>query len=237
MKLIGAGFSKTGTMSLKAALEKLGYRCYNMEDTILNYEKGDLQMWNDFMEGRSSMDWHKLFAGYDATTDLPTAFYACEVLKAFPEARVILTVRDPEKWWESLVRMVAMHNARVGRSTFLPRFREFQRLFKNIERVVFGDGFVREVAIARYLQHIENVKATVPPDRLLVFDVKEGWEPLCKFLGVPVPGEPFPHENVGTKTAEKILIRIIISDLIKMALPVVLIVAVVVLVLIYLLTR
>jgi len=235
MKLIGAGYSKTGTMSLKAALEKLGYRCYHMEDAIVNYEKGDLQMWNAYLEGQRDIDWHKLFAEYDAALELSAVCYR-ELMEAFPEARVILTVRDPEKWWESLLQTVEVHNARVGRSTFLPRFREFQRLFKNLERVVFG-GFVREVAIERYKQHVEEVKATVPPDRLLVFDVKEGWEPLCHFLGVPVPDEPFPHENVGSKGVEKILMRVIVSDLIKMALPVVLIVAVVIIVLVYLLSR
>lgn len=236
MELIGAGFSRTGTMSLKVALRKLGYRSYHMEEAVVNYEKGHLDMWNAYMEGRSDMDWHTLLAGYDATADLPAAFYYRELMEVFPEARVILTVRDPEAWWESVEKLVDVHDTLVGRLTFLPRFREFQRLFGNIQRAMCDGLFGRECAIASFNQHIEEVKATVPPDRLLVISVAEGWEPLCEFLDVPVPDEPFPHENVGVKTAEKLMQRMLVNDLIKMAWPVA-VVAVVVIVLVYLLTR
>jgi hypothetical protein len=237
MKLIGAGFSRTGTMSLKAALGKLGYRSYHMEEAIINFEKGHLDLWNAYMEGRSDMDWHKLLEGYDATADLPAALYYRELLAAFPEAHVILTVRDPEAWWQSTAKLVHMQNTLVERLRFLPRFREFQRLFRNVERAVCGGPVTREPAIARFIQHNEEVKATVPPDRLLVFEVKDGWEPLCKFLGVPVPDEPFPHENVGIETVEKLMRKIMITDLVKMALPVVVGMAVVIIVVIYLLSR
>jgi hypothetical protein len=116
------------------------------------------------------------------------------------------------------------------------RFREFQRLFRNVERALCDGPVTREPAIARFIQHNAEVKATIPPDRLLVFEVKDGWEPLCKFLGAPVPDEPFPHENAGIATAERIIQRILLTDLIKMALPVVGVV-VVVIVLVYLLIR
>jgi hypothetical protein len=193
-------------------------------------------MWNAYMEGRSDMDWHKLLEGYDATADLPAALYYRELLAAFPESRVILTVRDPEKWWQSAAKLVYMQNTLVERLRFVSRFREFQRLFRNVERALCDGPVTREPAIARFIQHNAEVKATIPPDRLLVFEVKDGWEPLCKFLGAPVPDEPFPHENAGIATAERIIQRILLTDLIKMALPVVGVV-VVVIVLVYLLIR
>ncbi|MCX6032700.1 MAG: sulfotransferase family protein [Chloroflexi bacterium] len=237
MKLIGAGFSRTGTMSLKAALLKLGYRSYHMEEALVNFEKGHLDMWNAYMEGRSPMDWPKLLTGYDATADLPAALYYREQMEAFPESRVILTVRDPEAWWQSTEKLVHVQNTLVERLRFMPRFREFQRLFRNIERALCGGPVTREPAIARFIQHNEEVKATIPADRLLVFEVKEGWEPLCKFLGAPVPDEPFPHENAGIATVEKLMQRILLTDLLKIALPVLVGIAVVVIVLIYLLSR
>lgn len=129
MKLIGAGFSRTGTMSLKIALGKQGYRSYHMVDAVANFEKGDLDKWNAYMEGRSDMDWHALLAGYDAILDLPAALYYRELMYAFPDARVILTVRDPEKWWQSTAKLVRLHNTLVERIKFVPRFRAFQRLF------------------------------------------------------------------------------------------------------------
>jgi hypothetical protein len=182
------------------------------------------------------MDWHKLLEGYDATADLPAALYYRELLAAFPESRVILTVRDPEKWWQSAAKLVYMQNTLVERLRFVSRFREFQRLFRNVERALCDGPVTREPAIARFIQHNAEVKATIPPDRLLVFEVKDGWEPLCKFLGAPVPDEPFPHENAGIATAERIIQRILLTDLIKMALPVGGVV-VVVIVLVYLLIR
>jgi hypothetical protein len=237
MKLIGAGFSRTGTMSLKAALGKLGYRSYHMEEAVANFEQGHLEMWNAYMEGQSDMDWHALLAGYDATADLPAALYYRELMEAFPEARVILTVRDPEAWWQSVARLVELHDRLVGRLTFLPRFREFQRLFRNIQWTICDGPFGRACAVARFKQHIEEVKETVPPDRLLVVSVAEGWGPLCEFLDEPVPDEPFPHENEGIRTAERILQRILIVDLIRLAWPALAVVAMIVVVLVYLLSR
>ncbi|MCX6032699.1 MAG: sulfotransferase family protein [Chloroflexi bacterium] len=237
MKLIGAGFARTGTMSLRTALGKLGYQAYHMEEAAMNYERGDLAAWNACLEGRSDMDWHKLFAGYDATTDLPACLFYRELMEAFPEARVILTVRDPEKWWQSFEKLTHWHNTMIERLKFVPRFREFQRLFRNVERVAFGGMSERENCIARFNQHNEAVKAAIPPDRLLVFEVKEGWEPLCRFLGVPAPDEPFPHVNEGIATVDRKARSVLISDLIKTALPVVAVVLVVIIVVLYLLNQ
>jgi hypothetical protein len=188
------------------------------------------------MEGKSDMDWHSLFAGYDATTDFPACLSYRELMATFPEARVILTVRDPEKWWQSFAKLAHWHDTVIERLTFLPRFRLFQRLERNVERVAFGSVIEHENCIARFNQHNEAVKAAVPPDRLLVFEVKEGWEPLCKFLGVPVPDEPFPHINEGIATVDRKARAAFINDFRKIALPV-LAVAAAIIVAIYLLIR
>jgi hypothetical protein len=216
MKVIVAGFSRTGTMSTQVALDKLGYRTYHMFEAIKNQEKGHLDMWNAFMEGKNSMDWEKLFEGYDASTDLPACIYWREMMVAFPDAKVILTIRDAESWWKSYQSLVESQQGPVDHLLFLPRFKKLDRLVENNE-------------------HNEAVKTTVPADRLLIFDVKDGWEPLCKFLGVPTPDEPFPHENIGTKLVEKTMGQIVIKDLVKFGLPYLVGTIIVVLIIIYLL--
>jgi len=237
MKIIGAGYSRTGTMSMKSALAKLGYRSYHMEEAVANFERGDLDDWNAYMEGRSDMDWRKLFVGYDATADLPAALYYREQMAAFPDAKVILTVRDPEAWWQSTAKLVNLHNTLVESSKFVPRFGALQRLFRNCERAVTGGSFDHDHVVARFNAHNAEVKATVPPERLLVFEVKDGWEPLCKFLGAPVPNEPFPHDNAGIATVDKMMKRLLLSDLIKLAWPWLIGLALVIAVLILLLNK
>jgi hypothetical protein len=222
MKIIVAGFSRTGTMSMQVALEKLGYRSYHFFEMMANYENNHIKMWNDYMEGKSDMDWVKLLEGYDASTDLPACIYWREMMEAFPDAKVILTVREPEKWWDSWTAMVKSQESSVDRLKFLPRFKAVDQAVINFEREWFNiepGKYVREDSMARFVKHNEDVKSAVPEDRLLVFSVTEGWEPLCNFLGVPVPDEPFPHENVGTKQVEKLMGQIVIKDLIKFGLP------------------
>lgn len=185
----------------------------------MNFEKGDLDKWNAYMEGRSDMDWQKLLSNYDATADLPAALYYREQMAAFPDAKVILTVRDPEAWWQSTAKLVNLHNTLVERIKFLPRFGSFQRLFRNCERAVAGGSFEHDHVVARFNAHNAEVIATVPPDQLLVFEVKDGWEPLCKFLGAPIPNEPFPHENTGIATVEKMMKWLTITDFFKLVWP------------------
>jgi hypothetical protein len=222
MKVIVAGFSRTGTMSMQVALQKFGLRPYHMFEAMRNFENGHMDMWNNYMEGNSDMDWDKLFAGYDASTDLPACIYWREMMEAFPDAKVVLTVRDVEAWWKSWIGMVESQESSVDRLVFLPRFQALDRLVINCERVWFRiepGQYVREDAIKRFNQHNEEVKAAVPPERLLVFNVAEGWEPLCKFLGYPVPNEPFPHENAGTAQVEAIMAEIVQKDMQKYGPP------------------
>jgi hypothetical protein len=109
---------------------------------------------------------------------------------------------------------VASQESKVDKLTFLPRFKAIDTLVHNIERKFFHiepGQYIPEEAITRFNQHNEEVEATVPPERLLVFNVEEGWEPLCKFLGVPVPNEPFPHENAGTANVDQIMFNMMLK--------------------------
>ena len=216
MKVLGAGLSKTGTWTLKVALDMLGLPCYHFGDVVVNYEKGDTDMWNDYMEKKSEMNWHKLYEGYEAATDVPSNLHFREIKSAFPDLKVILSTRDPDKWYASLADTVEKHNTNVVPAMFLPSFNGFQRAFNNSLRIAQVGELTRENAIAWMERHNAEVKKAIPPDRLLVYNVKEGWAPLCEFLGLPVPGEEFPWVNKDFADGEKLLQNTFIRDVKKM---------------------
>ena len=190
LKVIGAGFGRTGTLSVKQALEELGFGpCYHM--TELFDKPGADELWDAIVRGAPA-DWNAVFAGYRAAVDWPACAFYKELMHVYPEAKVLLTVRDPEKWYESVYNTIyrvshrdlsisthrRMVNALIWQGTFDGKFKE------------------KDYAIAVFLRHSEEVKRQVPPEKLLVYDVKESWEPLCAFLGVEVPTDtPFPHLN------------------------------------------
>lgn len=195
MKIIGAGFGRTGTVSLKQAFEHLGYPCYHMQEVMKAYDRGHVEQWEAALRG-DDVDWHALFAGYEATVDFPACVFYRELMAAFPDALVVLSVRDPERWWNSYSKLVGL----VSKATwfnFVPMFRKFSAMNLHLVDYVFAGSLEKDDSIARYLRHIEEVKATVPGERLLVYSVTEGWEPLCRFLGHPVPDRRFPHANAG----------------------------------------
>lgn len=197
MKIIGAGFGRTGTESTAEALEiLLGGKCYHMNEVRAHPEH--LERWYAFgRAGRTGMDWKALLTGYEAAVDWPICNYYRELMAAFPEAKVLLTDRDAEKWYDSFMNLVRV-NAVVSRLRFLvPKFQKFATMIDTAVWHIFPDRYDRAQCIAVYKRHVEEVKRTVPPERLLVFRVQEGWEPLCRFLGVPVPDRPFPHRNTG----------------------------------------
>ena len=222
LRVIGAGFGRTGTLSLKAALETLGFGpCYHMVEVFAHPEHAP--MWR--AAAGQPVDWHRLFAGYRATVDWPACAFYAQLMDAFPDARVILTVRDPERWYESArATIYRMRNPGGGASgaamramfmlgrLLVPRLRTTPDMINEvIWQGTFEDRFEdRERAIAVYQQHNEEVKRRVPPDKLLVYQVGQGWEPLCAFLGVDVPADtPFPHLNdrasFGPRTMRRVL--------------------------------
>jgi len=202
IEVIGAGFGRTGTMSLKVALEELGFGpCYHMIELFGHPEH--VELWEAASQGKT-VNWDELFSGYRATTDWPACSFYKELMEKYPDGKVILTVRDPYGWYEStyntiygMRRMVSSPIFRLA-GVFRPGMGHAARMN---DRLIWEDTFGgsledREGAIRIFEQHNEEVKACVPPDKLLVYEVKEGWGPLCEFLGVEVPEDkPFPHLN------------------------------------------
>jgi len=207
LKVIGAGFGRTGTLSLKAALEELGFGpCYHMSEVFGHPD--DAAQWEALTRGEP-IDLHKLMAGYQAAVDWPACAFYEELMQAYPDAKVLLTVRDPEEWYASASETIYQGSRRFSGSRMASPlsivasifFRGRKRIGSMINALIwertFGGNFEdKDHAIAVFNQHIENVKDRVPPGRLMVYNVKEGWEPLCAFLGVEVPRDkPFPHLN------------------------------------------
>jgi hypothetical protein len=205
MKVIGAGFGRTGTSSLQAALEELlGGKCYHMKD-IMMYP-AQLKMWHEFALGKTpSMDWDRLFAGYVASVDCPACIYYKEIMGVFPEAKIILTVRDSQSWWKSFNRLMSLvDNARLMRF-FIPKLRKLSQFAdKIIIENVFGGRMEKENCINIFERHNQEVREWVPKGRLLEYDVAHGWKPLCDFLGVAIPKKPFPHLNAGKRSLYKL---------------------------------
>lgn len=198
MKVIGAGFGRTGTLSLKKALELIGMGpCYHM-DEMIRFPK-HIDVWKAAAL-KQPVDWNDIFSQYESSLDFPASLYYRELLAAYPDAKVILTVREPERWYQSMYdtayTMMEL-NTPTWFKKYVPQYKRFADLIDLlIWNGVFSGKFTdRQHAIQIYNQHIEQVKQNVPADKLLIFNVKEGWEPLCKFLGVPVPSESFPYVN------------------------------------------
>lgn len=205
IKIIGAGFGRTGTLSLKAALETLGIGpCYHM--TELFQHPDHISYWEAATNGEP-VDWHALFANYQATVDWPGCTFYAELMDAYPDAKVLLSVRDPERWYDSVINTIyhtsSLLKSRLGSLRLLMRLISPQRLriVRMINKLIWQNTFDnrfedKTYALEVFQQHIEEVKQRVPADKLLVYNVKEGWEPLCAFLGVEVPANtPFPHLN------------------------------------------
>ncbi|MEW1615334.1 MULTISPECIES: sulfotransferase family protein [unclassified Streptomyces] len=192
MDIIGVGFGRTGSTSLKAALERLGFGpCHHMTDLLRLPERADL--WEAAADGEEA-DWEALFAGFRSTVDWPGTAFWRELVARYPDARVILSVRDPDRWYES-ARSTIGRELRPG--TWRP---EAVPLLRVVERVVWQrtfDGRFGEPDHAKqvFTDHAAQVREAVEPGRLLVHEISKGWEPLCAFLGVPVPDEPFPRLN------------------------------------------
>ncbi len=197
MRVIGSGFGRTGTLSLKRALEELGFApCYHMEEVIRR--PAHVRAWQDHADGRA-VDWPRLFAGFDAAVDFPASIVYRELMETFPEAKVVHTVRDSARWYDSTYETIYQAQSLFPRwaRTVVPPVGRFARMTESVIWDGLFDGRFedRDAAIARYESWTAEVIDTVPADRLLVFEVAQGWEPLCEFLGVLQPGGPFPHVN------------------------------------------
>ena len=215
LEVIGAGFGRTGTMSLKAGLERLGFsKCHHMEEVGKNPESASF--WQDASQRKVAnepIDWSVPLGGYKAAVDWPSCAFYKELMDAYPDAKVILTTRDPESWYTSVTGTIYGTN-QVEEDAIPPPMRP---LFKMVRAVVWKGTFNgkfedKAYAIDVFNAHIEEVKRVVPAEKLLVYSVKEGWEPLGEFLGVSVPDEPFPHLNEKETFKERLAKRMQASE-------------------------
>ena len=201
LTVIGAGVGRTGTYSLKLAINELGYGpCHHMEEVLLNM-KDQVPLWSDATEGKP--DWTAIYEGYKSAVDWPTAGFFRELNAAYPSAKFILTSRDPRRWAESFSETIYKLLA-VGEDA--PP--DVQAWLAMAGRVINKTGFRAGLSVdqltAAFEAHSAAVKAAIPEERLLVFEVKQGWEPLCSFLGTPVPGTPFPRTNDRSEFWDKV---------------------------------
>ncbi len=205
LEVIGAGFGRTGTMSLKVALEELGFGpCYHMTEVFANPEH--IELWEAAARGEP-LDGGEVFRNYRATVDWPGPAFYEELMERYPDAKVILTVRDSARWYESArntiygIQKTATSPLFSLGALFVPRIQRMRRAALMAADLAWENMFDgrfedRRHAIEVFERWNEEVKERVPPDKLLVYEVKEGWGPLCGFLGVEVPKDkPFPHLN------------------------------------------
>jgi hypothetical protein len=200
LKVIGAGFGRTGTLSLKTALEKLGFgKCYHMVEILRKFRH--MEHWATILCGGKAA-WETLFNGYQSAVDWPVAAYYRDLMHVYPDAKVILTVRDPHSWHRSI--MTTLYQAQRKSVVRLTRvFPPLYRFLNAMEHAIWQDLFQgrledKEHAIRVFQKHIDEVRLVVPPERLLIFEARQGWQPLCSFLNVPVPvDEPYPHRHKG----------------------------------------
>jgi len=204
-QIIGAGLPRTGTLSQKVALELLGFGpCYHMDEVLGNTKL--VATWTDAFEGR--VDWNEVLAGFGSSVDWPGSFYWRELLEAYPDAKVLLSVRDGDAWaksikntiWDFLYGDSIMRDLSRARGHIDPEWMGFTQL---VHRMLERSGLFSAEAIdldsgelaERMRAYNQEVIDTVPAERLLVWSFTDGWEPLCAFLGVAVPEVEFPRVN------------------------------------------
>jgi hypothetical protein len=189
LRVIGAGLGRTGTASLKFALERLlAAPCYHMIEVFVHPEH--VPLWHDAALGRIP-DWNRILAGYAAAVDWPACGFWLELMNTYPEALVLLSLRDAQEWWESARETIfdaADHHPFATA--------EWRAMIADLFRKRWGaDIHDREACITAFNAHNTRVRATVPAGRLLVWKAADGWEPICRALGLAVPAEPFPRAN------------------------------------------
>ncbi|KAJ6556370.1 P-loop containing nucleoside triphosphate hydrolase protein [Mycena capillaripes] len=206
MRVLVLGYPRTGTSSMRAALEMLGYGDVHHMMAVFG-NPPEAEMWTEAINARffgrgtpyGRAEWDQLLGHCQAVTDTPAAMFAADLVAAYPEAKVILTNRDPDKWWKSFSESIG---AIIGSWMFrLAALLDPQGLGRAaavgqlVVSVIIGPIMTEEGGKARFVEHYDNVRKIVPKDRLLEYEVRQGWGPLCAFLGNDVPDVPFPRTN------------------------------------------
>jgi len=195
LSVIGAGFGRTGTDSMRAALDILGVGpCHHMRVLFENPDK--MEQWRTVAHGAEAK-WDELYDGYGAAIDWPTCYYWRELAEYYPEAKILLTVRSAESWYASMSKTIIPYMKDRPPDTVGNKI---------ITDLTFGGRMDdADHMMAVFEKNIADVQAAIPADRLLTFNLGDGWEPLCAFLGVPVPDEPFPRTNAAGEEFESMI--------------------------------
>lgn len=189
LKIVGSGLGRSGTMSMKLALEQLDFGpCHHMIEVFQHPET--MPLWVEAAEGRP--DWDLIFRDYVSMVDYPGCRFWRELADYYPEAKVLHTVRDPDQWFDSTQATIFAPGSFADNPP--PHLEKF---FRAISADFAGSIHDRAVMTDYFRRHSAAVEATIPKDRLLVYQAGEGWDRLCPFLGVPVPETPFPHTNTS----------------------------------------
>jgi len=229
--IIGAGWGRTGTASLKTAFEilKIGPSYHMFE----NYNNDNSNFWIRALKDEKC-DFEEVFSKYNSTTDYPASVFWEDILKQYPNSKVVLTKRDPELWYQSCCETIFQMDRTFCNypslrflELFIPSIKRFRNMIVLMHARDFNYNYEKENVIKAFNNHIANVINKCPKENLLVFEVKEGWEPLCKFLNVPVPDVPFPKINdtdelksriknyIVTRSAIIILVILVLAYVIK----------------------
>lgn len=196
LAVIGSGFGRTGTKSLKEAIEHLGFGpCHHMHEIVEHPEQ--VAHWQALAAGRT-VDWNEVFAGYRSQVDWPGAHVWRELADAFPQAKVVHTVRPEDEWWNSYSRTIGKLMVTYQQIPLPPHISAILDAWGELagKETFGGRPTDRETALAAYRRRTEEVREALPAERLLVFNVAEGWTPLCRFLDAPAPETPFPRHNL-----------------------------------------
>lgn len=194
LDVIGVGLGRTGTASLKLALEQLGFGpCHHMLE--LFQRPGDAVLWQARARGEA-VGWDELLGGFRSSVDWPSVHFWRELVHDFPSAKVILTVREPESWYDSISNTIfkALEQP-LPQQDDAARGQRVMAKDIIVERAFDNRPLDKAHVLGRYAAHNAEVQRSVPAGRLLTYDVSQGWEPLCRFLGVPVRATPFPSAN------------------------------------------
>jgi hypothetical protein len=192
IQVFGAGVGRTGTYSLKLAINQLGLGpCHHMEE-VIHHMPVQVPLWSAALNGRP--DWQAIYGGYKSAVDWPTAGFFRELSAAYPSAKFVLTQRSPESWADSFGATI--YKLLAGKGEVPSERKAWLEMSEGvIAKTGFPGGLDRDGLIRGFVAHNEAVKKAIPANQLLVYEVKDGWAPLCEFLGVPVPAEAFPRTN------------------------------------------
>ncbi|VUD68882.1 hypothetical protein TDB9533_04241 [Thalassocella blandensis] len=195
LEVIGVGFGRTGTMSLKVALEQLGYGpCYHMMDVMQGPSK-IADSWLRVLHGEPP-EWEKIFHGYRASVDWPALYFLPELLEKYPGIKVVLTERDAESWYQSAAGTI-FRAIQTRQGNWVPKQQQLA-LELIIEKTFHNKADDKKTAKEIYEAHICWVKSTVPAKQLICFNVRDGWPSLCQSLNKPVPLNAFPQLNTSS---------------------------------------